>query len=659
MEWDSAPLTYNGKEQAPDATAQTGIAGENAILRVDGKQRNAGTHTATAELIYISGGRGKVSNYVLTNESKEFEILKADQTGVSAQGYSGKYDGSERHIVLSFGGTRTVAYSTDGVDWSSSNPKFKDAGDYTVYFKVTMDNHNDYPGSETVKIEPKTLSVEWGPVSLTYNGGEQAPTAKAYANVSGETAVLKVSGKKIAVGDYTATAELESVTGGKTSNYTLSNAMVEFSIGKANINTSGLSWSVPSDLVYSGAAKTVALNGAKPEGVNSMALSGETGTDAGNYAAKVTFDYDSANYNAPVFADKPWTIAPMVIRVVWGLDWFVYDGQEHILTASPDNWIEGQKPNFGVSGNKQTNAGTYPVIVTLSSVDNGKIENYVLANHTRTLTISKASIDISGLSWIVPSASDRVYDGTEKTVVLKGTEPAGVTSMTPSGNKATDAGSYTAKVEFEYDTANYKAPTFAEKKWTITPKAVSVVWGRTALTYSGIAQAPDATAETGIAGQNAVLEVSGLQTNAGTGYEATASLASVNGVVSSNYALIGKTVTFSIGRKDISQLTADPIGKMQETGSALEPGLVIKFGDTTLVKGVDYDVNYENNVSAGTATATATGKGNYEGTLPVSFEITSAPSGSGGGSALMIAGAAVAVLGVAAAGAFLFLRGRR
>ena len=49
------------------------------------------------------------------------------------------------------------------------------------------------------------------------------------------------------------------------------------------------------------------------------------------------------------------------------------------------------------------------------------------------------------------------------------------------------------------------------------------------------------------------------------------------------------------------------------TGSAIEPVVTVKDGETTLTPGTDYEVAYSNNVNAGTATVTITGKGNYSG----------------------------------------------
>ncbi|MBR6124733.1 InlB B-repeat-containing protein [Candidatus Saccharibacteria bacterium] len=57
------------------------------------------------------------------------------------------------------------------------------------------------------------------------------------------------------------------------------------------------------------------------------------------------------------------------------------------------------------------------------------------------------------------------------------------------------------------------------------------------------------------------------------------------------------------------------------TGSAIEPVVTVKDGETTLTLGTDYDVTYSNNVNAGTATVTITGKGNYSGETAATFTI--------------------------------------
>ena len=65
------------------------------------------------------------------------------------------------------------------------------------------------------------------------------------------------------------------------------------------------------------------------------------------------------------------------------------------------------------------------------------------------------------------------------------------------------------------------------------------------------------------------------------------------------------------------------------TGSAIEPDVTVKDGETTLTLGTDYEVAYSNNVNAGTATVTITGKGNYSGETAATFTIVKSMTNDG------------------------------
>ena len=76
--WGSkTTFTYNGKEQAPEVTADSGIPGETLNLTRT-MQINAGTYTSVATIASVTGGRGKVSNYTLLNSNKDYVINKAE-----------------------------------------------------------------------------------------------------------------------------------------------------------------------------------------------------------------------------------------------------------------------------------------------------------------------------------------------------------------------------------------------------------------------------------------------------------------------------------------------------------------------------------------------------------------------------------------------------
>ena len=134
----------------------------------------------------------------------------------------------------------------------------------------------------------------------------------------------------------------------------------------------------------------------------------------------------------------------------------VYDGQEHELL------VEGDLPqgtNISYQNNKATNAGVYGATAIIS------LKCYETLTLTAELTINKATYDMSNAKWTYPAPF--IYDGQEKQVLVEGL-PQGVTVKQYQNNKKTQVGTYTASVEFEYDTVNYNKPLLQNLTWEIT-----------------------------------------------------------------------------------------------------------------------------------------------------------------------------------------------
>ena len=73
--------------------------------------------------------------------------------------------------------------------------------------------------------------------------------------------------------------------------------------------------------------------------------------------------------------------------------------------------------------------------------------------------------------------------------------------------------------------------------------------------------------------------------------------------------------------KNLQDAWIEAIADQTYTGSAIEPTIEVKDGETTLTLNTDYTVAYSNNVETGTATVTVTGTGNYSGTATANFTI--------------------------------------
>lgn len=139
------------------------------------------TETSGNGVKYIDESGYLTSDAVTTNftsNSYLYAYYLPEITGITSEGYTGEYDGTPKEITVS-GETSgcQIQYSTDGTNYSSTNPQYTDVGSYTVYYKVTKDGFADLTGSETVTITSKTLSADDIEVSpeketVTYTGGE-------------------------------------------------------------------------------------------------------------------------------------------------------------------------------------------------------------------------------------------------------------------------------------------------------------------------------------------------------------------------------------------------------------------------------------------------------------------------------------------------------
>ena len=154
-----------------------------------------------------------------------------------------------------------------------------------------------------------------------------------------------------------------------------------------------------------------------------------------------------------------------------------YNGTEYSITLSEDvvsSLPEGTMISY--TNNVGTNAGIYNASVKLSK---DGYEDLVL---NAQLTINKLSYDVSQMEWNYDTAFD--YNGTEKEVVLTGV-PTGVT-VSYSGNKATNAGNYTASATFSYDTVNYNEISINNLSWKINKiKMAGLVFDSETFTYDG------------------------------------------------------------------------------------------------------------------------------------------------------------------------------
>lgn len=104
---------------------------------------------------------GPTYTYATNEASYTLGVGTATMT-VTAEGYSGTYDGNTHGITVKAPDGATVKYGTTADDYDlDANPAYRDAGTYTIYYKVTMPGFTTVTGSATVTIEKASGTISF------------------------------------------------------------------------------------------------------------------------------------------------------------------------------------------------------------------------------------------------------------------------------------------------------------------------------------------------------------------------------------------------------------------------------------------------------------------------------------------------------------------
>ena len=165
-------FTFNGENQKPTVTVKDGET--NLVLDTDYTLTNEGGTSAGKYTVTVTG-KGNYTGEV----SKEYSIT-ANTMEVTAEGYTGTYDGKAYGITVTAPEGATIKYGTaEGTYDLTASPTYTNAGTYTVYYSVSKTNYADVTGSKDVVINPKSIAnvtVTLSAESFTFNGEKQKPT---------------------------------------------------------------------------------------------------------------------------------------------------------------------------------------------------------------------------------------------------------------------------------------------------------------------------------------------------------------------------------------------------------------------------------------------------------------------------------------------------
>ena len=314
------------------------------------------------------------------------------------------YNGEEQALLgtLPTSSTGTVQYSLDGTNYTETPPTGKEAGTYTVSYKVVGDkNHLDVETQSiavkieklaiTVTAENKTSRVGQALAELTYTYTPELAAEDAF------TGTLESNARPDAAGDY-------SITQGDLAlneNYTIDFHAGTYTVADKLVQSEFRFESIPSavsktygDPDFSagavGAAEgsTVTYESSEPavatvDGTGKVTIKG-AGTAVITAKASATEEYDAAAATCTLTVEKKPIAIPTADATV-----FTYNGTEQTYALAEDG-------AYTITGNKQTNANEmgYSVTAALKDTANTQWADGTTANKTYTFVIGKAVITV-------------------------------------------------------------------------------------------------------------------------------------------------------------------------------------------------------------------------------------------------------------------------
>ena len=462
---------------------------------------------------------------------------------------------------------------------------------FGVACKDESSTGNSSTGGDSSTEEPATPTLE----SISVSGATEVfidefdyadyTITATYSDDSTKTATLTAdnlsaedNAKFSTVGTHALTVRYESVT-------------CSWTVTLKNHDFTGLTFE-DITTTYDGTAKTLAVAGL-PTGAQVSYDKATSYTNAGEYTVKATVTL--ANYN-PVELTATLTINKATYdmsAVVFADKTVTYNGESHSIEAT--NLPNGVTAQY--TGNNQVNANEYTITATFT----GDSQNYEpIANKTATLTINKATYDMSGVVF-----KDKSVNYTGEAYSIEATNlPSGV-SATYDGNNQTQAGEYTVTAHFTGDSVNYNAiPNMTAKLKINASDLTGISFHDGEFTYDGTEKSIFITGELP---EGVEVEYTNNEQINADSYTVTAKFTCTNG----NYTNLPElTATLTI-KKAVYDMSAVVFADKTVTYNGESHSITA----TNLPNGVTAQYTGNNQINAGEYTITATFTGdsqNYE-----------------------------------------------
>lgn len=311
------------------------------------------------------------------------------------------------------------------------------------------------------------------------------------------------------------------------------------------------------------------------------------------------WDFSTDRVTTDITLYARWTLGAPTVQLTADKTDVIY-GETITLTATVSNsggdltyaWYKGSE-KLGENDETLTlsnvaDSGSYTVKITVTSGDGQQ----TTAEASLTVSVMPASVEIP-----VPNDTKFIYNGQEQTYPI-----ADNTLYTVTGNKQTDAGTYTVTVALK-DKANYIwVGDNAEDRtysFTVAPKAITVTWSGLTQVY-GTTEQVKATLSGVVSGDDVAVNIAGVEQTAGK-HSVTATL---NGDDTDNYTLKNGTETLIIRPKTVGFTVSGNAVEGDDTAKAA----IVTPTDNTLTQ-TGYTVTYRQGT---TTVAAPTAVGSYE-----------------------------------------------
>ena len=489
---------------------------------------------------------------------------------VGADGTGSGIDASSIRYMVTNSATKPAV---DNANWQASN-SFTTALTGTLYGWIKASDNVGWTtiegtliSGQIISLTDPSITIEFNDGPYTYNGTYFTPAVVVKHNgtalASDEYSVEYFDNKDVGTASIVITGHL-GYTDSVTEHFTINPATITITPDSLTkyygANDPELTFSYSGDVSgeypeFDGSLQRVA--GEEPGNYTISNSSTEPLVLTGGYNVKVS------NYTLSV-GTGTLSILPRPIIVRLNPTQYVYDGNlktpEVTAVYEDETTVPSNLYTYTYSNNRDV--GTATVNVTYAGTN--ITEEFYIIPATPTLTLSdRLNVTYNGTQVTIGTATNTGISATNKSngaITYKyyideacSTEVPYSTSRTSNdGDAPVDAGTYYVRATIAAD-GNFGTATSNTATLEIVPKQVAVVWGETSLEFSGSAQTPTASANSGVTGETINLGIAGAQTNVGTGYSAVAYIDTVtnssNGSLpTTNYTLTNAATSFEIIR---------------------------------------------------------------------------------------------------------------